>query len=252
MKRWRCSFFKWQNFLIRPPTQQLTQHQRASSNITDHFQQHPTLITRRNPTLPTRRYPSTPTVAEHQPTLPKSWITYPTSRSITRRHPKWSNQHYPTSSNITQHHPSNITWPYPISSNIIQSTLRNVSQYYPTNIIQYHPTSPNQHYTTSSYITTQHHPVSSNITDHQPPLISSAQLHCILPNITWYQPTSSNIKDVNKFSKIAITICFIFSNFVHLSSFVFAVLFKLFFTVFYIYCAWLNFFNVELCSTVVN
>ena len=164
-----------------------------------------------------------PNITQHHTTWPK--IKQPTLRNVIQYHPKSPTQH-------------NVT--YPISSNIIQSTLCNVSQYYPTNIIQYHPTSSSQHYTTSSNITTQHHPVSSNIADHQPSLSSSAQLHWTLPNITWYQPTSSNIKDVNKFSKIAITIFFIFFNFVHPSSFVFAVL--LFFTVFYIYCAWLNFF----------
>ena len=36
----------------RPRTQQRTQHQRASSNITHHFQQQPTLITRRYPSRP--------------------------------------------------------------------------------------------------------------------------------------------------------------------------------------------------------
>lgn len=201
MKRWRCSFFKWQNFLIRPPTQQLTQHQRASSNITHHFQQHPTLITRRNPTLPTRRYPSTPIVAEHQPTLTKSWITYPTLRSITLRHPKSSNQHYPTSSNITQHHPPNITWPYPISSNIIQSTLCNVSQYYPTNIIQYHPTSPNQHYTTSSYIPpniTQYHPTLPIINHPYPAAPSFIAHYPTLPDINQHHPTSRMLTSSQK------------------------------------------------------
>ena len=164
-----------------------------------------------------------PNITQHHTTWPK--IKQPTLRNVIQYHPKSPTQHNVTVSNIIQPHPINIMQRLPILPN----------QHYPIS-----PISSSQHYTTSSNITTQHHPVSSNITDHQPPLSSSAQLHWTLPNITWYQPTSSNIKDVNKFSKIAITICFIFFNFVHPSSFVFAVL--LFFTVFYIYCAWLNFF----------
>ena len=166
-------------------TQQLTHRQRSSSNITHHFQQHPTLITRSNPTLPTRRYPTTPIVAEH----PNSAnITLDNVLNITQHHttsPKSTDQHYATSSSITQH---NVT-------------LSNIIQHHPTNIMQRLPIQPNQHCPISPNITqpTLHnfiqyqHPTSPSIIQYYPSSTTTIQQRPASLNITQHYPTSTNI-----------------------------------------------------------